>query len=407
MHAAKSGLILLLLLSLLNGALFGQSWNRAVFRNDEIEPRDFDFNEEYFLNIQSYRIHPGWDSLWNGYDKGFRLTVGSLRSDEFYIHQEVKLHFEGTEWLWFHYDLLQDEDYDTRYLRHRAALVFPVHEEWTVYGIGEGTATKEDNDIGAGAIYRPRPGDEWEVQITAVDFAEDKGKENRHYSMDAYGLLFKNDVALSDSVSVGASVQLQLPMTLVDPGDTLEFHFRKKLYDGHLKWRLAEDAGLTFYAGAEETKKNAQYFLPVDPDQRLGRNSWLAGMEYLWPCDLFHADGMAGVKYFHFRERSFFPELIGPDEKHQRDEFMLYGGLAWEVSEKVIFRPTVYLEYVSQNELYPEKPDWNDRFNGFAGKASGAFEIRIKDTIRLTINPNFDLDDLDWGGGNVQFIAVF
>ena len=407
MFSAKSGVCLLLFLFPFLGTLDAQSWNKAVFRNDEIEPRDFDFNEEYFLNILSYRITPSWKSLWNEYDKGFLSTIGSLRSDEFYMQQEVKLHFEGTERLWFHYDLLQDEDYDTRYLRHRAAIAYHAGEKWTVYGIGEGTPTKEDNDIGAGAIFRPMPGDEWEVQITAVDFAEDKGKNNRHYGVDAYGLLFKNETALSDDVFIGGAVQLQLPMTMNDPGDSLEFHFRKKLYDAHLTWFLSDEQNLTFYTGAEETKKDAIYFPAVDPDQRLGRNSWQAGVEYLGPWDLFHADGMAGVKYFHFRERSLFPEFVGPDEKHQRDEVTIYGGLAWTVSERVVFRPAVYLAYVSQNELFPEDPRRSERFNGFAGKASGTLEIKIKETIRLAINPNFDLDDLDWGGGNVQFIAVF
>ena len=46
--------------------LAAQSWNRAVFRGDEIDPRDFEFNDEYFLNIMSYSFAPDWEQDWQG-----------------------------------------------------------------------------------------------------------------------------------------------------------------------------------------------------------------------------------------------------------------------------------------------------------------------------------------------------
>ena len=100
--AGKFFFFLLALLLIEEGRLHAQAWNRAVFRGDEIEPRDFEFNKEYFLNILSYKPGPDWEILWQGTERGYLVTAGSLRSDEFYIRQEVKLHMDVAQGVRFH-----------------------------------------------------------------------------------------------------------------------------------------------------------------------------------------------------------------------------------------------------------------------------------------------------------------
>jgi len=121
-RGAKRIFLIVVCLFILHGLASPQSWNRAVFRGDETEPRDFTFNDEYFLNLLSYREWPDWQDRWSGSEIGYRLTVGSVRSDKFYLHQEAKLHLGVTEHFWFHYNFLEHEDFDTRYLRQRPAL---------------------------------------------------------------------------------------------------------------------------------------------------------------------------------------------------------------------------------------------------------------------------------------------
>jgi len=388
--------------------LAAQSWNRAVFRGDEIDPRDFEFNPEYFMNVRSYSFAPDWEEAWQGSDKGYRLTVGSVRSDEFYLKQQVKLHLDVTEKVRFHYDLLQDEDYDTRYLRHRAALVLPVHDNWSVYGLAEGTAYKEDNDLGAGAIYTRGPHNWWELQLTGVDFNEEKGMDGRHFSKDAYGLLAMNEIPVSESVFIGGGIEFQLPMTMVDQGEDIEFHFDKKLYDAYLGWRAGGETEVRVFAGGERTGKNSDYFVDNASDQRLDRHSFGGGAEVLWRSDTpWEADYRAGACYFHFRERSLFPGDTAEDQKHERNEHTLFCGLTVQLQDDLFFRPMIFADYVSQNELFRNDPHRNDRYNGFQGKVSATLEFRFSDTARLTINPNLDLDEVNWGGGNVQVMILF
>jgi hypothetical protein len=272
----------------------------------------------------------------------------------------------------------------------------------------EGTAYKEDNDIGAGAIYRRGLHDWLEVQFTGVDFNEDKGMDGRHFSKDAYGLLVRNETALSDGVTIGGGIEFQLPMTMVDPGEDLEFHFDKKLYDAYLRCRTGPESELRVFAAGEQTGKNSDYFVDNASDQRLARHSFGAGAEMLWRSDApWEADYRAGARYFYFRERSLFPGDFLTDQKHERNEHTVYCGLTVELGEKVFFRPTIYADYVSQNELFLNDPRKNDRFNGFQGKMSGAFEYRFTQTAWLIVNPNLDLDEMNWGGGNVQVIIIF
>ncbi len=415
----KAFLFFFLILSggiLSDGLLQAQSWNRAVFRGDEIEPRDYDFNEEYFLNLMSYRLAPDWEDLWNESDKSYLLTVGSVRSDEFYIRQELKLHLDVTDGLRFHYDLLQDEDFDTRFLRHRAGLVYAFNETWSGYAFGEGTSLKEDNDVGAGVVFRAGVHDWCELQLTAVDFNEAKGKENRRFRRDAYGALLRNEISLSEKIYIGAGVELQMPMKLIDPGEDVEFRFRKGIYEGWLGWRIGDESRLRFFLSAGDTGKESDYITPPPSDQRLHRNTFRAGAECQWRSRLPLAVGVgredlagwrAGCEFFHFRERSLFPDSALLGEIHERDEFTMYGGVSFEMWEKVFLKPALYVDYVSQIERYPKQPVKNDRSSGIQAKLSGMAEIRFSRKVRLVINPNIDLDQMNWGGGNVQFIALF
>jgi len=394
---------------ILSGILQGQSWNRAVFRGDEIDPRDYEYNDEYFLNVLSYQLPPFWRETWNQGKRGYRLTIGSVRSDEFYLQQELKVHLDLTEELEFQFDLIEDEDFDTRYRRNRAGLIYAFHEKWKSYAFVEGTALKEDNDLMFGAIFEPADGHWWELQYTGVDFNERKGKEDREFTEDARGVLLRNEIPIFGGLSWETLIQLQLPMELVDPGEDLDLRFRKRLYEGGLRWRLASGETLRFFVSGEDsgkTKDDQAAFMPSDQD--LDRQALRAGSECWWRGSYpFGADYHVGCSFFHFDERSVFPDDRAENEKHERDEFTVYGGLAFPVTELFWVRPALYIDYVRQSRVFRNDIIRNDRFHGIQSKLSGALEIRFSDTISLVINPNLDVDQMNWGGGNVQFIAMF
>lgn len=394
---------------MLAAPLAAQSWNRAIFRNEEFDPRDFEYNEEYFLNVKSYEVWPGWERVWAGSDKGYLASLGSVRSDEFYLRQEVKLHLDVVERTRFHWDFMQDEDFDTRYLRNRAALTYAPHETLTVYGTAEGTQFKEDNDVGAGGIYRWGARDWLELQLTAVDFNDSKGKEGREWETNAYGVLVRNEITLAAGVFCGGGIQLQLPMELTDPGEDIDtFRFRKSLYDAYLACRPGDGSELLFYVNAELTGKNRRNIVDVTETRRLDRDALRAGVQYFWMGEPpVEPECLAGLDYFRFRESSVYRDAPLDDWDHDRDEFMVYGAVTVPVKDKLLFRPALYLDYVSQNDLYRNDPRLNERDNGIQAKINGAFEIVFKETIRMVINPTLDLDDMAFGGGNLQFVALF
>lgn len=400
--------IFLVFFCLLQSSSFAQSWNRAVFRNDEIDPRDFTFNDEYFLNLQSYQYWPDWEEKWDASDSGYRITVGSVRSDEFFLHQEAKLHLDITEHFRFHYDLLQHEDFDTRYLRQRPTLVFPFHEKLTAYAFGEGSQLKQDNDIGVGAVFHPAARHWWEVQYTATDFNEQKGKMGRHFNGSTHAFMLKNRVPLTEDLLVGGSLEMQEPLTLIDPADDLRFRFRKSLYSAFIEWRTHEENFLALHLSGEDSGKQNRYSDPATVDRNLNRNAFRSTLEYRFPLEApIEADWRAGFDYFYFREHVFLPEGGGESERLRRYEYTVFAGLSCPISAKCHFRPMLFIDYVSHNRLFPENVGRNDRYNGIQSKLSGAFEFRLTKTARLIINPNLDLDEMNWGGGNVQFIALF
>lgn len=56
------------------------------FRRDEgqILGRDFEFTTTGFLDRFSYRFRPQWNEQWRANPQAYRITAGSVRSDELY-----------------------------------------------------------------------------------------------------------------------------------------------------------------------------------------------------------------------------------------------------------------------------------------------------------------------------------
>jgi len=219
-------------------------------------------------------------------------------------------------------------------------------------------------------------------------------------------LLLRNELPLFDDLALGGSIELQFPLTLVDPGEDLRF--RKTLYGGSLRWHMDEQSELVLELSANESGNQMQYSASLPADRRLKRHAFRSGLEYRFLMETpFTANCRMGFDYFHFKEHLFHPEGGTTGTRLARYEYTFYGGLSYSILEKVNFMPALYIDYVSHNRLFPEEALRNDRYNGIQSKLSTALEIRFTEMVRLVINPNVDLDQMNSGGGNVQFIALF
>jgi hypothetical protein len=93
---------------------------QASFRGDEIGVREHAYGTDDFLTIFSY-FHPLEDRLlYERAPVALRGTVGSVATDAFYLDIAGRLGFTFWDRVTVRYRIVQDEDFDSSYLRrHR------------------------------------------------------------------------------------------------------------------------------------------------------------------------------------------------------------------------------------------------------------------------------------------------
>lgn len=63
----------------------------AQFRGDEAEDRNWDYSPRYFFEVLSFRMPWRWERTWESRDDGYRIELGSVDTDEFWVRQEARL----------------------------------------------------------------------------------------------------------------------------------------------------------------------------------------------------------------------------------------------------------------------------------------------------------------------------
>ena len=272
--------------------LLGASPAEARFRLDEIEPRSWRYNFDYYIQVLTYRPRLAyrwrWDDGWDNAAVGYSITAGSLTHDELYLESRAVARLPFGDHMSAEYRYVEFEDYDARYRMNEVELAVrlfrpayapplsdtlgrtPPPDGLHLGGTGVLSAEKEFADMGFFLGYR---GD---VVFARVDvlkpdfFYNEQNKEHAEYTHEPYTLRARAGLnLLRGDLRLSGWIDEDLPLRLVLPRRNGGSSFRYRQLSGGLRvaWRAAHDLRFDLEASSERTRKRRH--APLDPDLRV------------------------------------------------------------------------------------------------------------------------------------------
>ena len=378
------------------------------FRLDgEIDGRDFEYNEESFLHRFSYRFRPSRVRNWFRTREGFRGTVGSVRSDEFYVFEELRKTITLSEQHHFLFRHKRDEDFDGRYDRTQIGLGTRFGSNWYANVLGEIVGEKEEIDPQFELVFAGARGSGVRFAFLPVDFTLNSKSDSDRYATKPYTYFFEglwrgeNDVELG--VWVNANPHLRLDREL----EGFDFTYDQYAGEVHVELPVGSEWSLRALIGAEAGERDRRQHTPGAPDERrLTRMHWQSTVEAERSVRE-DVDVWFGVRYFHLDERDRRPREPLLDREIIRREGMIYGGVSWRLSERVLFWPGLYVNVIDNSEDFPFDPAQNDDDDGYVGKLSFPVEILFGENATITAGLGLLVHRLKFGGANVQVQIPF
>lgn len=415
----------------------------AIFRFDEIEPRSYDFNDEYFINIFNYRRRI--THRWHRRDAalGYSITSGSLNTSELYVDQRATIRLPWGDNVSTEYRFIEWEDYDAHYQRNELELLLrffrpigleplgnsrgrtPRADGLFFGGLGVLDADKEFADLGVSGGYRDET---WGVRLDAWApdfFFNGKNEERGEYTSGPYTFEVRTWLDLLEGdLKLSAWFQDDLPLRVILPERQagLTFRYRQLRTGLDLSWKADEDVRFEFELWAERTRKRRRARNDPDPfgTDDVNREAIKIFAQGEFDVDPLWGDGasrdadvvMLGAHLHLLNEITKHPLLVGQTETIRRQEsyieigyvlalpsfdddvhFGVRGSLIGGMLSWRDVRPRLFKHRVTEKLL---------------AKLSLGLEVDVLDELGVGFfQLTYRVDDLTFGGFNVQVMMRF
>lgn len=379
-------------------------------REDVIDGRDFEYNEISFLHRFTYRPRTDLQWAWIRDPSGFRVTAGSVRSDELYLDLLLRKRWALDERFFFEFRQEVAEDFDGNFARTIAGAGLNLGLGWSAAVLAELDGTKENIDTHLELTWNGGTGRRLRIAAVAPDTSfNEKTKANEEYSRNPYTIFLEGLWTTEAGVSGQGWVNWNTTTRLDRPGEGYDFTYRA-LQGGVralVPWRQWKFTAEGRFERGRNERIPIDFANATDVQQRqISRRHAEARLELNREISE-HWDGWVGYRYFHWLERERRPQDLTNDRRITRRESMLYAGVTWRIRDHIVFWPGLYLDFVDNRETYDFNPARNDPEDGLVAKLALPIEILFKKGARLTINPTIRLDEFKFGGGNLQLQVPF
>jgi hypothetical protein len=378
--------------------------NRAAFLGVENESvrRDFRQGTEYFLDRFSYVVTPPWwDPDLRRFHDHVAYRVGSTSATQFTIEGQLDLAKELGDGVSFRYHFLQGENRDTRFVRNAIGLEYATSEHTALFAQAEPFADKSLIDLSLGGWLWREQDQGLRLMVTAVDWVNEKSRE-AEYVRDPYAVMASGVFGARDGHRIAFDVGAQLPFEVrsLDGGD--DFELWRVIGDVEARLRVDERDRLV---AAVEGERTGKHLTPVAAgDARaedFDREFWQVRMEWWRDVEL---PWSAGFVHTRHDERGRRPNDPAADLRTHRREWLAVGRLHVPAGEKLSFEPQVFAGYVLDE--YRDEAEVRDE-ERFEGKLNAVGRWDFAPGVSLALIVGFQLDELAFGGGGAQFVAVF
>jgi hypothetical protein len=389
---------------------------RAEFRGDERFERNFTYNSEYFFQVESFSLPSWWDRVWMWGDTGYRMTLGSVKTDEFFLYQEGRLAYPLLPWLEVGYTYLDTEDFDGRFQRHRTRLKAQT-DSWAVGGFVELCAFKEWIDMGVSAEARVPGLCETKLAFTFVDssFNRKAGRAGT-YPRKPYSLAWEGRIVLRPGFRAEIFLEADFPLRLEDRINEFVFGFHRYRLRALAVWDFAPYWTARASVAGEICGKRWEYTLftpvgdPPDPlEERFTRKAFEARVEVTRRLGVTTGHLInAGGKWIQLREQSLFPNDPLADVRLTKRDFIFWLRARIDLGEGFFAMPALYVGPVWHRKHYVNTPELdNERQVPLNSKINLSLGFRFSDNAVLLGSISFALDRTEFDGGQASFVLSF
>lgn len=377
-----------------------------VFRGDEIDDRNFRYNESYFLNILSFDHDMALEREWDFVPSGYRGTAGSLHSKGIYLDQDLKLGSAVDERLSFRVHFRQAEDFDSRYERFVFEPEYKLNENWSLTVPLQVMSEKDDLDLGISAIYRAPSIHylKWSyVGQNALFNSETEG--TRKFQRNPGTFAFQGSVEPAPGAWLKWTIGDTLPLKWEVDDRQFDFEFRRFYYRVLNQIALDTDSDLYFSVWGEQAGKSRNFVSGFDSqDSRLNRSVIRFRAEFRERFCCIQA--RAGVQYFAARENEHLLNNPAESQFLRRREYSAFLGWSTQYNEKARIGATFFLSDLHNFEKLSSSLQTRD--DDPISKLELSFEYDFSPKAHLAIEPSIQFfGSTPYGGTNVQLVVTF
>ncbi len=375
----------------------------ALYRGDEFTIRSYEVGAMYFINRITYEPWTEQMDRFAASTNAFIGAAGSLRGDDLYLYQNLKLYQPVGDTLGIRIGYLQDRDFDGSYRRFQMGLAWHVSPRWMLELVGEPRPDKEDSDIGLAVEYRARrlAG---RVQVLYPNFVYNSKNPDDATLQRVANLQFDIQYQPLPEWTFYVAGDLDPPRTLVNPADSFRFDFEK--YIGEIGFRHRHDGGQWWGAiEGEYTRKLREGLEPEDVNAFSEDRNYVQGrIEYLRYLDADTHLRM-GALYVFFDEDRLFPFFPENDLLTDRQDRIVYAGRSWSLRDRVQLNTLLLLNGLDHRRERAEDED-SGRDRPFHVRTAASLIFNGPD-YQLETGAALNLDQTRFGGGFVKVFAAF
>lgn len=419
----------------------------AQFRQDEVEPRDYRYRDDHFISVFTYtprlshRWAWGWASdelrrwWWSHPAVGYAVSAGSVSNDDLWVYQGAIVRLPLGDHLSGEYRFLQEEDYDSRYLRNEVELLVrlfrpgpslgyslggtPAEDGLFLGALGLIDADKEFADVGVVGGWRG----EWlglRLDLIAPDyFYNEKAEDFAEYRRRPITLRAKVGARLRHpDLELTAWWDHDLPLELRQPAeDDLRFRFRQFTGGAGVRWGVGEGVRWDLQVWGERTRKRRRTTDPLrNDDTDREAVTLLSGLELDRPPLLASSSRLADVVlvsvFAHWMDEVRQAYLAPEGSVVRRVE--AYGELGYVLgipsfSEQVQLAVRLTTQHGVVDFREVEQRSMRDsEHTRYMARGGLALEAEFLDGVGIAvIQFTLRMDEPSFGGGNGQVILRF
>ncbi|MCZ6603280.1 MAG: hypothetical protein O6952_09765 [Planctomycetota bacterium] len=380
------------------------------FRTETVDDRPWSYSDVHFLDVLTYLPPEDWEDAWMATRNGARLSVGSVRTNEFYLDHRIKMEADYGKWLRFRFQVFQMEDFDSRFTRILSGGDIDLTDRVTVGAFTTLLPNKEQMDIGYFLGYVVDRTNYLSLSFLQVDaLFNEKSESNDRLTGSPYTLKLQGSLRPVDNWVFSFRVGRDFPLRLEFGDDGFDFRHQKYFYRSRLSGKLSDRWAMVMRLEGENGTRERDYDLAGNPDEmEQERDHFRFRWEFTHELRK-RLTATIGFDYFYLYEATLFVNDPAETERILFREATVFGALRIPLpfTERSSFLPSLYVSRFDDDDQFPNDRGRTDEQVGIRTKLGTAIDYVVSDRARLLLNATFRLDRFKFGGGNVQAMFTF